>query len=102
MATRGNADDASDLWTAVLQVQNELESLMTEYPAVASEFYVTCHQCLRIGAEEPHRFPETLMKHPHAVETGTVKCPVVDHGQVNTALALPPHECNVHVSGSSH
>eukprot|EP00058_Branchiostoma_floridae_P010845 XP_002596333.1 hypothetical protein BRAFLDRAFT_76134 [Branchiostoma floridae] len=99
MATRGNAEDASDLWTAVLQVQHELESLMTEYPAVASEFYVTCHQCLRIGAEEPHRFSGTLMKHPHAVEIGTVKCPVVDHGQVNTALALPPHECNVHVSG---
>ncbi|CAH1272324.1 MFHAS1 [Branchiostoma lanceolatum] len=99
MATRGQAEDASDLWAAVLQVQHELELLMAEYPAVVSDFYVTCHYCLRAGVEEPHRFPGTVMRRPHAVDIGTVECPVADHGQVNAALVLPPHECDVHVSG---
>ncbi|KAI8518177.1 hypothetical protein Bbelb_041940 [Branchiostoma belcheri] len=99
MATRGQAEDAPDLWAAVLQVHHELELLMSEYLAVVSEFYVTCHHCLRAGVEEPHRFPGTVMKRPHAVDIGTVKCPIADHGQVNTALVLPPQECDVHVSG---
>ncbi|XP_019640535.1 PREDICTED: malignant fibrous histiocytoma-amplified sequence 1 homolog [Branchiostoma belcheri] len=99
MATRGQAEDAPDLWAAVLQVHHELELLMTEYPAVVSEFYVTCHHCLRAGVEEPHRFPGTVMKRPHAIDIGTVRCPIADHGQVNTALVLPPQECDVHVSG---